>query len=575
MNKKQVIDIFQEIAKLLKLQDENPFKVRSYEDAARALEGHPENLETLVESDSLQDIEGIGTALSEKIEELYETGELEYYENLRADVPEGLVRMLDVPGLGPKKIQSLHEELDITTLDELEEACESETVRELDGFGQKTEEKIRSGIENIRSFQNRFRINQAREGAQDLVSLIENHDAVDRSAVGGSLRRRNNTVGDVDILGSAPESSREEIMKAFVNHPSVQEVIGQGSTKASVRVENGLQIDLRLVSDDAFPYALHYFTGSKEHNVAMRSLARDRNLILNEYGLFHEENEERIPAGSEEDLFNELGLSFIPPEQRENMGEISQAQQENPFDELVTLEDIRGIFHAHTPWSDGRSSAKHLIQRCIENGYEYIGISDHSRTASYAGGLTIDELREQWDELEVLQNKYEEIDIYRGIESDILRDGSLDYPDDVLEEFDFVVASIHQQFQLPEDQQTERIQTAIRNPHTTFLGHPTGRRLLIRDGYDVDMEAILKTAGEEDTVVEINANPQRLDLDWKWAETARKYGVRTSINPDAHSINGLNDVRYGVGTARKGGWNQKQVVNTWSRDRIRSFLDIE
>lgn len=575
MDKNEIVEVLKEIADLLKLKDANPFKVRAYENGARTLEGTPDELGTLIENEELEELEGIGDALAEKITTLFETGELEYYENLKSEVPTGLMEMLEIPGLGPKKIQDLYNELELTTLDELEEACENEAVQELKGFGAKTEEKIQSGISHIRSYQDRYRIDQALEDATPVYQGVEEHPSVRRCELAGSLRRHNETVGDVDILASVSESEREEVMNEFVQHASVQEVIGRGTTKASVRVDEGLQVDLRLVSEEEYPFALHYFTGSKEHNVAMRSLAQDQNRVLNEYGLFEEDSEERISCSDETELFQALGRSYIPPELREGFGELEEARKEAPFSDLVTRDDVRGIFHVHTPWSDGRAPTEKLIESCLERGFDYLGFSDHSQSASYAGGLTVDEIKQQKEELNDLQERYSDIHLFHGIESDIRKNGSLDYPEEVLETFDFVIASVHQHFQLSEEEQTRRLVKAVEHPFTTMLGHPTGRRLQKREPYKLDQERVIEAAGEHNTIIEINANPQRLDLSWTYGKKARDCSVLTSINPDAHSIRGLDHLQFGVGVARKGGWRKQDVINTWALEEVRAFLSGE
>jgi len=576
MNNKEVAKTLEEIGRMLALKDENPFKVRSYEDAARTIDSISTDVDALVEDDELTDLDGIGEGLAKKIRELVRTGSLEYYENLREDIPEGILRMLDIPGLGPKKVQALWEEGGYTTMDALEEAAENQRVRELDGFGATTEENILDGIEHIRSYRQRFLISEALDAARPYLDLIRNHDRVRRAEPCGSLRRRCETVGDVDLLASVPESDRESVMDDFVNLDETREVIAHGSTKSSVRTRNGVQVDLRLVDDEQYPFALHYFTGSKEHNVKMRSRAIDRDLKLNEYGLFRDtgdgEDGERLDCDTEKELFDTLDLHYIPPELREDMGEIEHATEQPPPD-LIERSDLRGTFHVHTTRSDGRAPLRAMVEACVERGFEYVGISDHSESAQYAGGLTSSELRDQRAEIADLNDEFEEISIFSGIESDIHPDGSLDYDDDLLDELDFVIASVHQQFQLDEDEQTRRLVRAVEHEHTTMLGHPTGRRLLTREGYDVDLEPVIEAAARTDTIIEINANPERLDLDWRMGPLAREHDLTTSINPDAHSRTGLDHVRWGVGIARKSWWTPDRVLNSWPVDRVRSFLN--
>ncbi len=578
MNKDDVAEILEDIGRILSLKDANPFKVRAYEDASRTIGSLSEDLDELVEKDELSDLEGIGDALAEKITELVRTGSLEYYEDLKQDVPDGVLSMMEIPGLGPRKVETLWQELDVTTLEELETAAEQEQVQQLDGFGAKTESNILDGIEHLKTYRQRHRIHQARRTAHPFLDLLSDLDEVERVKPCGSLRRHCETIGDVDILASVEEPHREQVMNEYVNHPDVNDVISKGDTKSSIRTRDGIQVDLRLVTDDQFPFALHYFTGSKEHNVAMRSLAIDQGLKLNEYGLFRTEEseeeeveEDRIPCDTEEELFETLGLEYIPPELREDMGELEHAA-EDPIPDLVTTEDIEGTFHVHTTRSDGKHDLRQMVEACRERGLSYIGISDHSQSAQYAGGLSPDEIRKQWDEIDQLQDEVPEVRLFKGIESDIRSDGSLDYSDEILAGFDFVIASVHQQFQLSREKQTERLVRAVSDEHTTMLGHPTGRLLLEREGFDVDMERVIEAAAEHDTVIEINANPRRLDLDWRQAPKAREHGVLTSINPDAHSTSGLDHMRWGAGIARKGWWTSDEVINTWPVTRVEEFL---
>ncbi len=578
MQKEEVADILEEIGRMLALKDENPFKVRSYEDAARTISSLTTDLETVVENEELQDLEGIGEGLAGKIRELVETGSLEYYDNLREEIPEGVLNMMDIPGLGPRKVQTLREKLDCASIEELESAAEEQRVRELDGFGPKTEENILEGIQHIKQYRQRFLINEAREAAEPFLEFVASHDRVHRSEPCGSLRRRCETIGDVDILASVEDEDRETVMDDFVSHEKVQDVLGHGETKSSIRTRNGVQVDLRLVTDEQYPFALHYFTGSKEHNVAMRSLANDRDLKLNEYGLFREngddEEEERIDCGTEKELFETLDLHYIPPELREDMGELEQARdQELP--ELVRRSDLKGTFHAHTTRSDGKTPLRELVEDCVERGFAYVGISDHSQSARYAGGLTPDELREQRDEILSLREELDDITIFHGIESDIHPDGSLDYDEKLLAELDFVIASVHQQFQLSEQKQTDRLVRAVNHEQTTMLGHPTGRLLLEREGYDVDLEPVIEAAAETDTAIEINANPRRLDLDWRYGPLARDLDLKTSINPDAHSRSGFDHLRWGIGIARKSWFTPDRVINTWPVEKVEAFLNTK
>ena len=570
IDKKEVARILNEIGTMLELKGENPFKSRAYYNGARSIESITEDIQTLVESGKLAGMKGIGQALHEKITELVTEGELVYYEDLKSSIPEGLLDMLDIPGLGPKKVRKIWQELEISTIGELEYACQENRLTDLEGFGQKTQEKVLDGIEYLKKYQDRWLLDDAYKAADPLLKYVDSHDKVNRAQLAGSLRRMKETVKDVDILASVAEEDRQSVMNDFSKHEMVAEVIGSGETRTSVRLKSGIQADLRLVSDEEFPFALHYFTGSKEHNTAMRSIARKQEIKMNEYGLFTP-NEERITCADEAEIFKSLGLNYIPPGLRENMGEIEYAS-DSPIPALLTERDIRGIIHIHTNYSDGVPSIRNWVEECRNRGYSYLGITDHSQSAFYANGLKPDRLAEQWEEIEEVGSDYPDFRIFQGIESDILPDGSLDYEDDILEQFDFVIASVHSHFQLSRSQQTERLIRAVKNPYTTILGHPTGRLLLAREEYAVDMPAVIRAAGGAGTVIEINANPRRLDLDWRLGPLAREQGVLTAINPDAHSFKGLDYMRYGVGVARKGWFQADEVINTWHADRLAEFF---
>ncbi|MCF7804496.1 MAG: DNA polymerase/3'-5' exonuclease PolX [Candidatus Marinimicrobia bacterium] len=571
MTKKDVAKVLNEIGTMMELQGENPFKARAYYNGARTIETLTEDITDLVENGEIGDVKGIGEALSQKITELVQTGKLEYYEKLKSEIPEGLFKILEIPGLGPKKVKKIWNELEITKVGELEYACQENRLVDLEGFGAKTQEKILDGIKFIKKYQERWLIDEVMEAAEPLIKFVKGHDKVIRAELAGSLRRHRETVKDADIVASCAERDRKQIMREFTELESVDTIIGSGETKTSVRLESGINADLRLVSDEQFPYALHHFTGSKEHNTAMRSLAKSMDMKMNEYGLFRNEDE-LVECADESEIFEALGLSSIPPELRENTGEIEFAK-ENEFPALVAEDDIRGMIHVHTHYSDGVPSVKEWVEACIDQGYEYLGITDHSQTAFYANGLKPERLKKQWEEIAKVQEEFPGFTIFRGIESDILPDGSLDYEDDILEQFDFVIASVHSTFNLTREKQTERLIKAVENKYTTILGHPTGRLLLARDEYDVDLPAVIEAAGEAGTAIEINANPRRLDLDWRLGKLAREHGIKTSINPDAHSIDGMSHVRYGVGIARKGWFTKEDVINAWDVEQVREFFE--
>lgn len=557
METARIARILDEMGTLLEVRGENAFRCRAYHNAAQALKGLPGDLSGMIQDGSLAQVPGIGETMLTKIVQLATTGHLPAYEDLRKETPPGLVALLRVPGLGPKKIKLLHDELKIETLADLRAAGESGKLAALKGFGDKTAAKILEGISFIEAQGDRVLQSKARGLVAPILVEVSAHPAVIRAEVCGSLRRLCETIGDLDILFSSDDPA--PVLDAFVKRPDVVAVLGHGPTKASVRLWEGAQCDLRGVSDAQFPFALHYFTGSKAHNIAMRRRAIERGLKLNEYAL--EGPGGPIPCATEADLFAALGLAYIPPELREDRGEFERAEA-GEIPALVTLQDLTGTFHCHSDWSDGGASIAEMAEATRSLGLKYLGIADHSRTAAYAGGLTVDRVRRQWEEIDALNAQYgDSFRIFKGTECDILPDGSLDFPDDLLAGFDYVVASVHSNFGLSREAMTARMVRAVQNPYTTMLGHPTGRLLLARDGYAVDLDAVIEAAAGAGTMIEINANPHRLDLDWSDARQAAALGVPIVINPDAHSPRGLADLDYGVGVARKAGLTPAQVFN--------------
>lgn len=569
MSKKEVAKVLNEIGTMMELKGENPFKSRAYFNGARSIETLTTSISELVESGEIGNVKGIGKALAEKISELVETGRLEYYDELSAKIPRGLFEMLEIPGLGPKKARKIWQELEITTVGELEYACQENRLIDLDGFGAKTQEKILEGIKFIKQYQERHLISDVMEPAIPLLNFIKNHENVMRAELGGSLRRHFETIKDIDIVASVADDHRKTVMDDFISRSNVTDVIGKGETKSSVRLENGINVDLRLVSDEQFPYALHHFTGSKEHNTAMRALAKSHGMKMNEYGLF--QGDDLVTCRTEHDIFDALELNYIPPELRENTGEIEYAASDT-FPELIQGEDLKGIIHVHSHYSDAVPGIRELAEECRRRNLSYIGITDHSQSAFYANGLQPDRLKQQWEEIDQVQEDFPDVKIFRGIESDILPDGSLDYTDDILARFDFVIASIHSNMGMDESKQTARLIAAVQNPYTTMLGHPTARLLLARDEIAVNMPAVIEAAGEAGTAIEINANPRRLDLDWRLGRLAQKHGVKTSINPDAHHLEGFDHMQYGVGIARKGWFTKEDVINAWDVERVNTFF---
>lgn len=568
METARIARILGEMGTLLEVRGENAFRCRAYHNAAQALKGLPSDLAPMIEDGSLAEVPGIGETMLAKIIQLATTGHLPAYEQLRKETPPGLVALLRIPGLGPKKIKTLHDDLKIETLADLRAAAEARKIAGLKGFGAKTEAKILEGVSFVEAQGDRILQSTARGLVAPILEAVRAEPGVIRSEICGSLRRRNETIGDLDILFSSDDPG--PVLEAFVRLPDVAKVLAHGPTKASVRLGEGVQCDLRGVADAQFALALHYFTGSKAHNIAMRRRAIERGLKLNEYAL--EGPDRPVPCTTEADLFAALGLSYIPPEMREDQGEFERAER-GEIPALVTLADLTGTFHCHSDWSDGGASIAEMAGAARALGLKYLGIADHSRSAGYAGGLSVDRVRRQWDEIDALNATFGgTFRIYKGTECDILPDGTLDFPDDLLAGFDYVVASVHSSFGLPREAMTARMVRAVQNPHLTMLGHPTGRLLLARDGYSVDLDAVIEAAAGAGTMIEINANPHRLDLDWVHARRASALGIPIVINPDAHSTRGLNDLDYGVGVARKAGLAAAQVFNATPPEEVAERL---
>lgn len=559
MDKNKVADILDEIGTLLELKGENPFKTRAYGNAARTLRGLTEDLHELVVENRLREVKGIGEALAEKITELVTTGRLQYYENLRATFPAGLMDMLRIPGFGPKKAKRLFEELGIGSIDDLEKACKADRLSRLEGFGAKSQQKILEGIQQIRQFSGRHLFHVAAHAAIPLFEAVKKHPKIIRAELAGSLRRHKETIKDIDIVASCKDSDREAIFEFFIKQPGVQSVIAKGETKSSVLLENGIPADLRLLKDVQFPYLLHHFTGSAEHNIAVRGYAQKLGIKVSEHGLFR--GEKLIPCKTEADIFAALGMQYVPPELREDMGEI-EAALKNAVPDLIEKKDLRGVLHCHSTHSDGSNTIREMAEACKELGFEYLGISDHSMSVYYANGLQPARVKAQHKEIDKLNAELKGFHIFKGTECDILPDGRLDYPEEVLASFDFVVASIHSSMNMTEEKATQRLIKAMQHPAVRILGHPTGRLLLGRDGYPINHRKVIDAAAELGVCIEINASPYRFDLDWRHCKYARDKGVPISINPDAHNRDGIADIFFGVGIARKGWLRKKDVLNT-------------
>jgi len=569
------------VFQLMQLAGENRFKAIAFDKASQTIKGLSDDINTYIESRTLTDIKGIGKSIAEDIYAYADSGSMPVLEALQEKVPLGLIKWLDISGLGPKNILKIHQQFGITQISELKELIDNGELAKLPGLGGKSAVKIAKSIEWMEKFGERCKLDEATIIAESIYNSLKDLEGVIKIEVAGSLRRAKETIGDIDILIAADEEAIAELFEVFTTHERVTEILGKGDTKSSVRTIEGRQVDLRIVKSEHFAAALMYFTGSKEHNVVMRSRARERGMSLNEYGLYKldekgETNwEANQPFETESDIYQLLGLNWVPPELREDRGEF-EIFEENETIELVQDSDIRGVIHAHSTWSDGKFSIKEMADACIERGYEYLGITDHSKTAAYAGGLSIDRVKAQWEEIDRLNEDYENAGtnfvIFKGIESDILADGSLDYPDEILEGFDFIVSSVHQTLDMPHEKMMTRFRAAIKNPYTRILGHPTGRLLLKRNGSDIDLNELVALAAEHNTAIEINASPWRLDLDWSFGNKAKEVGMMTSINPDAHSIGGIDVMKYGVRIARKGKYEKERVLNTKSADEVTAFF---
>ena len=577
-SKEEVIELFESIARLLELKGENVFKVRAYTNAARTLETFTGDFGAVVAEGRLGEVDGIGAALQEKVTDFVRTGTLPYYEKLRAEFPPGLFELFELQGLGPKKIKALWEQLDVSTVDALEAACKDGRVAALKGFGEKTAGNILISIQARRQYAGAFRFGDVAAHAETLLDQLKQLPDVLHASLAGSYRRRKEVIHDLDFIVAT--RNPDPVSSFFVGHPNVETVLAKGATKSSVRLEGGIQADLRVVTPEEYPSALLYFTGSKEHNIALRSRALARGWTLNEYRLGPDEKAktppETVPAiRSEKDLYGALGLDYIEPELREDRGEIAAAA-EHSLPQLVELENLRGTFHNHTTESDGRSSLEEMVSAAQDLGLQYLGISDHSVSSFQAHGLDAERLLRQVAQIREINKRFgKDFRVFAGVECDILKDGSLDYPDEVLSQLDYVVASVHASFTQPQSEMTARLVRAMSNPYVTMLGHMSGRLLLSREAYAVDVAAVIDAAADTKTVIELNANPRRLDMDWRWWPLAKEKGVLTSINPDAHHVSQLQYLWNGIGIARKGWLSAREVINTLPLGKIEAQLSIK
>ena len=599
MTKEEIAGVLEQIATLLELKAENPFKIRAYTNAARAIETFGANVSNFQDEEAVAKIPGIGKSIALKIKELAETGSLNYFRELSTEFPPEILELFSLAGLGAKKIKALHDKLGVSSIAQLQKACEEGRVAELAGFGETTQQKICDAIARRASHAGSFQFGQVAAEAETLRSDLAAHEAALQVEIAGSYRRRREIVHDLDLLVATKEP--EAVTKFFVSHPLVESVIAQGPTKSSVRLRSGVQCDLRVVTTAEYPFALAYFTGNKEHNIEMRSRALQRGWTLNEYRLALVPNSEmvgsarrvdrtpqrgvatkkkkkspgKIPSVRDEaNLYRAVDLDFIPPELRENSGEFEAAKQHS-LPKLIEKENLRGAFHCHTVASDGHNTLEEMAEAARELGLEYLGIADHSRSSVQGHGIAAEKLLEQVAAIRKLDKTFDGFRLFAGVECDILRDGSLDFPDEVLSQLDYVVVSVHSAFNLSESEMTQRVIRALENPFVTMLAHPTGRLLLKRDPYQIDIPAVLDAAARTGTWVELNAAPKRLDLDWRWWPLAKQKGVKCVINPDAHRTERLQDLWFGIGIARKGWLTKDDVVNCLPLGKIEQALQAK
>lgn len=563
--------VLRDISLLLQLKGENAFKSRAYDVGADRIAGLTEDLGALVREGRLQDLPGIGQALAEKITELVTTGKLGYFENLKAEYPAGLLELLQVPDLGPRKVAQLWKELKVASLQDLERACREGRVRELKGFGPKSEAKILEGLAlYLRAHGQRKLLGDVLPVAERLLAQVKAVPGVVRASLGGSVRRRAETVADVDIIASAPEAG--PVLDALAHAPGVAAVLGKGESKCSVRMTEGdLQVDLRVLPDEDFATALHHFTGSKAHHIRLRGMGQDKGLKISEWGV-HRDDGTKLTVRDEAELYRLLGMQYVPPELREDAGEVEAALEGRLPEDLVTMEDVQGGVHAHSTWSDGRNTLEEMARAAQALGLRYLTVTEHSQAAIYAGGLKVDDLQRQWEEIDRINESLPGFRLLKGIEVDILESGALDYPDSVLERLEVVIASIHVRHGMNEEQMTQRVLTALDNPCLQILGHLTGRLIGEREPYPLKMEAILDKAGERGVAVEVNGKPQRLDIKADYIRMALQRGVRLVVSADAHRASDLHNLTYAVATARRGWARKRDVLNTLTADGFTKAL---
>lgn len=568
--REKIVTILNQIALILEIKGENAFKIRAYKNGSEIIENYGDDIIQITKDGKLGELKGIGKALASKIEEIVETGKLSYLDELKLEFPDTFFDLFEISNLGPKKIKKLYDNLQIDSIDKLEASCKNNEISKISGFGKKSVEAILESISFRKSNSKFFRTGDIAPIAESILEFLRQLPQTSQAEIAGSYRRGKEIVHDIDFIVATKLSV--EIINEFTKMPEVAQVISKGKTKSSVRLNNGLQCDLRAVKNSEFPFALNYFTGSKAHNVKMRSLAIKNGYSLNEYALNSKTKTNEDVINDESDLYKALGLSFIHPALREDQGEV-EAAKDASLPNLIQIENLKGTFHNHTTASDGKNSLSEMAEAATDLGLQYLGISDHSKSSVQANGLSDEELLQQVKEIKDFNDRNNnELTIFSGVECDILKDGSLDYNESVLSQLDYCIASVHSSFSLTENEMTQRVIKAIESPHVTMIGHLTGRLLLLRKPYDINVSKIIDACAKNNTIIEINANPRRLDMDWRWWKKAKDKGVKCSINPDAHKIEHFQYLHFGVKIAQKGWLESSDVVNCLPIDEIKKLL---
>ena len=568
--REKIVTILNQIALILEIKGENAFKIRAYKNGSEIIENYGDDIIQITKDGKLGELKGIGKALASKIEEIVETGKLSYLDELKLEFPDTFFDLFEISNLGPKKIKKLYDNLQIDSIDKLEASCKNNEISKISGFGKKSVEAILESISFRKSNSKFFRTGDIAPIAESILEFLRQLPQTSQAEIAGSYRRGKEIVHDIDFIVAT--KLPVEIINEFTEMPEVAQVISKGKTKSSVRLNNGLQCDLRAVKNSEFPFALNYFTGSKAHNVKMRSLAIKNGYSLNEYALNSKTKTNEDVINDESDLYKALGLSFIHPALREDQGEV-EAAKDASLPNLIQIENLKGTFHNHTTASDGKNSLSEMAEAATDLGLQYLGISDHSKSSVQANGLSDEELLQQVKEIKDFNDRNNnELTIFSGVECDILKDGSLDYNESVLSQLDYCIASVHSSFSMTENEMTKRVIKAIESPHVTMIGHLTGRLLLLRKPYDINVSKIIDACAKNNTIIEINANPRRLDMDWRWWKKAKDKGVKCSINPDAHKIEHFQYLHFGVKIAQKGWLESSDVVNCLPIDEIKKLL---